>query len=130
MGFVTLEEVEVNFTQGIHYPQHEEAIFYPFGVWDEQVVQYNEPTSSPLVVESDLIPGYLAISANCKLGRHLQHIANLYGCVDLRKFDKIFLPNPNNNFCQKPLSLVDTLCIYFVGIYCTPTARIMLVKII
>ncbi len=136
MGFVALEEVEANFTQGIHYPPNgddddddESAIFYPFGLWDEQIVQYMDSTS-PMVVESALIPGYLAISSNCKLGRHLQYIANAYGCSDLRKFDKIFLPNPNNNCCEKPLCLVDSLCIYFVGIYCTKKVRTLLLKIV
>lgn len=125
MGFVTLEEVEVNFAHPIFMPQ-EDVILYPFGTWDEQIVSYCEP----IVVETSLIPGYVAISANTHLARRLQSIAKHYHCEELRQFDKLFLPNPNLRFCDQPISLVTSMNIYFIGIYCTPLTRTLLMKII
>lgn len=131
MGLVGLEELEVNFAHGCRFPNVEEeccAILYPFGILDEQLVHYKQP----ILVESHILPHYLAISSNSHLARHLRQIASTYNCVDIEKYDKIFLPNPNGKFTQHPLTLTKSLMIYFVGILCSSdnTTRQLILKVV
>ena len=134
MGLVSLEELEVNFAHGCQFPDALEdgaagGVLYPFGILDEQLVHYEQP----ILVESHLHPHYLAISSNSHLARHLRQIAGVYNCVDIEKYDKIFLPNPNNKFTQHPMTLTKSLIIYFVGILCCSSdnlTRYLILKVV
>jgi hypothetical protein len=94
---------------------------------DDQVVHFTHPT----VVETHLVPKYLAISTNSLLGRHIRQIAHLYFCIDIEKSGKIFLPNPNGNYCNQKVTLTSSLLIHFVGVLCeADNSRQLLISII
>ncbi len=124
MGIVDVSELHVNFAHPIPFPKTD-STFYPFGTLDEQIIHHTEGT----IVEN-IIPGYLAISVNCKLGRDLRQIAHLYQCVDIQQYDKILIHNPNAQHCEQSLTLTHSLFIYFAGIYCTPAGRYLIMKIV
>ena len=126
MAFVEFEELEVNFAHGCHFPESDTTL-YPFGYLDDQLWNFTAPT----LVESRIIPKYLAISTNSLLGRHLRQIANHYNCSDIEKGNKIFLPNPNNKYCYQQVSLASSLLIHFVGVLCaSDNSRQLLITLI
>lgn len=121
---VSFEEIEANFAHGVLMPDSNSTL-YPFGIHDEQLVHYTEE-----IVVENIIPGYLAISSNSKLARRLREIARIYNCVDIQKYDKIFLPNPNVHYFDQSIRVVNSLHLYFVGILCTDNERELLIKIV
>ena len=126
MGLVTLDELEVNFAHGYRYPDSDTTL-YSFGILDEQVVLHEHAT----IVESHLVPHYLAISTNSLLGRQLRQIAHVYHCMDIEKSDRIFIPNPNGKFTQQPVSFANSMFIHFIGILCSPdNVREILIQIV
>ena len=120
MSFVSIEELEVNFSHGTSF---QDGMLYPFGVCDEQVVLYTSPT----IVEN-LFDGYATISSNSKLGRHLREIAKTYQCSDITDMGKIFIPCPSRQFPS--ISIVENLQIYFVGILSTNQKKELLIKFV
>ncbi len=125
MSIVTEEEeLQVNFAHAILFPESD-CYLYPFGIFDEQIFQYTFDT----LVEN-IIPGYLAISVNCALARILRKIARQYHCVDIQRYDKILLANPNHQHTNQSITMTNSLLVHFIGIYITPISRHLLLQII
>jgi len=125
MSIVTEEEeLQVNFAHAIPFPESD-CYLYPFGIFDEQIFQYTFDT----LVEN-IIPGYLAISVNCALARILRKIARQYHCVDIQQYDKILLTNPNHQHTNQTITMTNSLLVHFIGIYCSPNSRHLLLQII
>lgn len=80
--------------------------------------QWTTTYTDPCLIQNQ--NGILSMSSLCKVAKEIRDVAKRYGCEDPSKNGRMITPNPNGLCMSRTFSIIDTVTIFFQGIFITP----------